>query len=200
MITTDKEYYKELYRIQDENFPTQAVLLPSEERIYDIDLSSRTIKAPEFLSTVTDHKSEVVYFKVDRFFDYMDLTNTACVIQYINADKESHYYPVPFYDVYTFAKEDKLLFPWVIDGAATQAAGPVKFSIRFYRIDDANTKFVYNLTTLPATSQVRYGIEAKNEFKPEDYEIAGDRFLLLQQELRKIEQKVIDQLYWLNAD
>lgn len=199
MITTDKEYYKHLYLIQDQNFPTQANLLPSS-RIYDIDLSTRTIDAPDFLSTATDHKSEVIYFKVDRFFDYMDLTNTACVVQYINAAGKSHYYPVPYYDIRTFAKEDKMLFPWVIDGAATEAAGPVKFSIRFYKIDEENTQFLYNIATLPATSKVLHGINAKDDFKPEDYDIAGDRFLKIQQDFQRLQAQVSDQIYWLTVD
>ena len=36
MITSAKEYYSNLYRIQDENPPTLALLLPSTERIYNI--------------------------------------------------------------------------------------------------------------------------------------------------------------------
>lgn len=199
MITTTEEYYKELYRIQDENFPSQAILLPSDERVYDIDLNSRTVNVPEFLSIESDHKSETVYFKVDRFYDYMDLSNTACVIQYINADKEAHYYPVPFYDVTSCAQDDKLLFPWVIDGAATKTAGPVQFSIRFYRIDIANSHFIYNLTTKPATGKVLHGMKVE-EFPPEDYEIALDRYLAIMQEIHDIKQKVADQLYWLTIE
>ncbi len=201
MITTTEEYYQELYRIQDNNFPSQAILLPSDERIYDIDLNSRTIEAPEFLSVATEHKSETIYFKIDRYNDYMDLTNTACVIQYVNADGEAHYYPVPYYDVTTFSKEDKLLFPWVIDGAATKAKGTVQFSIRFYRIDIANSQFIYNLTTRPAASKVLYGLHPGDKgFKPEDYEIAMDRYLTIMQEIHDIKQKVVDQLYWLTVE
>jgi len=108
-------------------------LLPSTERIYEIDLNTRTIDAPEWLSVETDHRSETIYFKVPRYFDHMDLTTTVCVIQYINANGEGRVYPVPYYDITTCTRENfetleqepYILFPWVIDGEATKAAGDV---------------------------------------------------------------------------
>ena len=48
MITSAQEYFANLYRIQDQNPPTFALLLPSTEKIYDINLNARTIEAPEF--------------------------------------------------------------------------------------------------------------------------------------------------------
>ena len=64
MITTPKEYYDLLYRIQDENKPSLAVLLPSNEKIYEIDMNSRKIEAPKYLSVELDHRAETIYFKV----------------------------------------------------------------------------------------------------------------------------------------
>lgn len=92
MITTAKEFYANLYRIQDQNPPTLALLLPSEERIYNVDLNTRTIEAPEYLSVETDHRAEAIYFKMPRFFGNVDLTETTGIIQYINADGENHIY------------------------------------------------------------------------------------------------------------
>jgi hypothetical protein len=135
MITAANEYYSALAQIQDQNFPVQAVLVPSTERIYEVDLFTRSVSMPEFLSIETDHQAETIYFKVDRFFDYMDLSRTACVIQYITANNESHFYPVPFYDCITFNEENKMIIPWNISGAVTNTAGIVKFNIRFYKIE-----------------------------------------------------------------
>jgi hypothetical protein len=59
------------------------VFLPYAHNIYDIDLNTRTIRGPSVLSVQRDHKSEIIYFKVDRYFDYMDLSNTVCIIEYI---------------------------------------------------------------------------------------------------------------------
>ena len=204
-ITTEKEYYQELYRIQDENFPVNAVLLPSDERIYQVNLNNRTIEAPDYLSVVKDHKAETVYFEMDRFFDYMDLTNLACVIQYVTKTG-SFYYPVPFYDISTRSGydeqgiwQDKLLIPWVIDGNATATSGIVTFSIRFYKIDVSNHHFLYNLTTKPARSQVLYGMD-ENIFNPENYKVGEDLYLELRQEFADIKQKATDKLYWIIAE
>lgn len=205
MITTAEEYYQELYRIQDENFPVIAVLLPSDEKIYKVNLSNRTVEVPEYLSIVKDHKAETIYFEVDRFYEYMDLTNLACVIQYVNANNKSYYYPVKFYDVVSATGydengvwKDKILIPWVIDGAATEKAGVVQFSIRFYKIDEANHHFLYNLSTQPAKGKILHGMEIA-KFSPEDQTLDMDLYLQLKQELKTIEDKVKDQLYWIIA-
>lgn len=177
MITISTEYYRNLYKLQqDRNLPSLAVLLPSAENIYEIDLNSRKITPPEFLSNYTDHASEVIYFKCDRFFDYMDLSNCAVVIQYVNAKKESRLYPVPFVDVATCSLENKMLIPWCVDGNVTSQAGDVTFSIRFYKIDENGTYLRYSLSTLPAKSKVLETlnvVEADGEpfeFAPSQYE------------------------------
>lgn len=81
MISTAEEYFANLFKIKGSyNIPSLAVLLPRSENIYNIDLNSRTVEAPEFLSVLDDHASETIYFTVDRFFDNMDMSTTACVI------------------------------------------------------------------------------------------------------------------------
>lgn len=155
MQTISTEYWRNLYRIQqDNNLPSLAVLLPSTENIYDINLNTRKVQAPEFLSNYTDHAAEVIYFKCDRFFDYMDLANTNIIIQYKNAKGESRIYAVPFVDVATCSLENKMLIPWCVDGNVTAKAGEVTFSIRFYKIDRDGEFVQYSLSTLAAKSQV----------------------------------------------
>ena len=199
MITNANEYYQELYRIQDHNFPLKAVLVPSDERIYNVDLSTRKVEAPEYLSVQTDHKAEVIYFRVDRYFDYMDLAEIPCVIQYINALGEPHYAVPSYIDAYTEKGEDKLLIPWVIDGAATKAAGDVQFSIRFYKME-TNETFLYNFTTLPTTAKVLNGMDP-DEFKPEEDEFfTPEAVLQLQQTIKDLQNLVTaNLLYWTEA-
>ena len=67
MVTNMQEYYDLLYRIQDQNKPSLAVLIPSTETIYDVDLSTRTIKGPASLGVEADHRSEIIYFKLNRY-------------------------------------------------------------------------------------------------------------------------------------
>lgn len=169
MITSRDEYYEKLFQIADTNiFRTQALNIPENEPIYLIDLNKRTIKAPEFLSVATDHDAEIIYFKVNRYFDGMDLSKTTCVIQYINANNQGALYPVPYCDIQKLANEGMMIIPWSISGLVTAAPGPVKFSIRFYKVsqDEANNQpaeLVYNLNTQVASSKILYGIDLSEE-------------------------------------
>ena len=160
MITTPQEYFAKLYLIQDTNKPSIAVLAPSDENTYEIDLSTRTIQAPVSLSIEKDHMAETLYFKCDQFYDNVDLSQKTCIIQYVNAKKEAHIYAVPFFDITT--EEGKMIFPWCVDGAVTAAAGVVSFSIKFYSVfkkTDTNVAFDFNLNTLTAKSKVLAGLD-----------------------------------------
>lgn len=171
MITTPEEYYKHLAYVQSVNAPTIAVL-PSSENVYEIDLRSRTIDSPEFISVTKDHQSETLYFKVNRFHDYMDLAETTCMIQYITPDNKARIYIVPFYDITTYAHEDKMLFPWCIDGGATGAAGVLQYSVRFFKIDGQEDRFAYNLNTLGAKTKILLGMDVKK--LNSEYDLAPD--------------------------
>lgn len=176
MITASTEFYRNLYRIQqDHNPPSLAILLPSTENIYEIDLNSRVCEAPEFLSNYTDHAAEVIYFKCDRFFDYMDLSTCTIVVQYINAKGESRLYAVPFVDVATCSLENKMLIPWCVDGNVTAQAGEVTFSIRFYKIDIDGEYVIYNLSTLPVKTKVLEGMNVL-DVDPEAFELAPSQY------------------------
>lgn len=195
MITTPKEYYDLLYRIQDENKPSLAVLLPSDEKIYEIDMNSRKIEAPKYLSVELDHRAETIYFKVGRYYDNIDLANMTCVVQYINAKGEGRVYPVPFYDVETYADENMMLFPWCIDGEATKASGNVTYSVRFYDIDESATYMRYNMSTLPSKSEVLHGISSKTDIdESNDYLLSFKDQILAQ--LKKVSEY---DLYWIDA-
>ena len=202
MITAPQEYFDNLWLIQSKNAPITAILLPSSEHIYEIDLHSRTIEAPEFLSLEKDHYAETIYFMVDRFYDNIDLKNTVCIVQYITPSGLKRIYPVPFYDSETYKnfltlEEDedtpKLIFPWCIDGAATRDAGIVEYSIRFYKLDEYHHTLVYNLSTLPAKSEVLHGMEVLE--KNEDYDFTAE---VIEQIFARIEdiKKYNSDIYW----
>lgn len=194
MITSAQEYYRNLYRIQDENPPTLALLLPSTERIYGINLNTRTIEAPEFLSVETDHRAEAIYFKMPRFFDGIDLTTKTTVIQYQNAAGEGHVYLVPFYDVETADRlginegidlHQTILFPWLIDHNVAKKAGVISYNIRIYEMG-SESHLLYSLNTLPAESQILHGIDldddamysmvtlTENNYEPDTYFIKDE--------------------------
>lgn len=169
MVIAKEDFIPYLASIQNDTKP-KIVVLPTVEKAYDIDLKTRQIETPKYLSVERDHKSEVVYFKVDRFFDYMDLTQTVCIIQYITPDNNTRIYAVPYYDIETYATEEKIIFPWCIDGGATATAGTIRYSIRFYKIDEVEQQFIYNLNTQPTQSKILYGMDIQSANA--DYDLA----------------------------
>ncbi len=196
MMTERPEYLDLLYKIQDENKPSLAILLPGSEKIFNVDLATRTIEAPEYLSVETDHRSEVIYFRTGRYFDNIDLTNTVAVVQYINAAGEGRVYVVPYYDVDTLSETNEMLFPWEIDGEATKVAGDVKYSIRFYVLDSnkVDKKLIYNLSTLAATSKVLHGIK----IDPKELEVPDKNYATtLFDEIAAKAKEIADKdVYW----
>ena len=73
MIVSPEEYNALLSELNDPNEFLKYVRIPRDEPVYEIDLNTRTIKAPDFLSVEEDHNSEVIWFMVDRFYDNIDL-------------------------------------------------------------------------------------------------------------------------------
>jgi hypothetical protein len=195
MKTESKEYYDLLYEIQDFNRPSLAVLLPGTEKIYTVDMDTRVIEAPEYLSVETDHRSEYIYFRTGRYFDNVDLSNSVCIVQYINALGEPRVFAVPFYDVDTFSEENEMLFYWRIDGEVAKAAGDIEFSFRFYLLDDnyEEKKLIFNLNTLPASSKVLHGIA----FNPDEFKTNEDWMASYLEEIAAAAKKAYEtDVYW----
>jgi hypothetical protein len=139
-------------------------------------LSTRIIHGPDALSVRRDHKSEVIYFKVDRYFDYMDLATTTCIIEYIvpgDTERIPHIYIVPFFDVTTYSNDNKLIFPWSVGGSATMSTGEIEYAIRFFKTtgEREHAQLAYNLSTLPAKSKILQSIEADTEVMKAAYDI-----------------------------
>ena len=211
-------YKSLLYEISNANqisaHNQDSINVPSNKQLYEVDLNTREIHGPEFLSVQTEHYAETVYFLVDRYYDHMDLARTNCVIQYI-ADNKSFVYAVPFCDTTTFYggtidTTPKIIIPWCISSSATQTAGTVKYFIRFYLIDensithtnngsdDSNAVFSYSLSTLPASAKVLKNL-------PQDDFIIEDQVLELPERYIEIVDtfsQMVDNstIYWIEAD
>ena len=205
MITTAEEYNKNLHLINNPNPPAYATL-PSADNIYNIDVVTREIDAPKFLSVQKDHKSETIYFIIDRFVDYMDLATTCCAITYTNLTaNRSRIYTVPFYDIYSYAKENKMVFPWCLDANVAQEKGKVEFAIQFYKVGEVPDEqngglkkiLTYSLNTLPAKSEVLAGIQMKDT--DESYLLEATQYQDLDARLSRLEAPTLA-VYWTILD
>lgn len=195
MITNPSDYEELLWQIQS-NAPTKkAILLPKNEQIYEIDLNTRKITVPTYLSVKNDHQAETIYFKFDRYYDNIDLLTTSCFIKYTNAENNSFIYPVPYYDTETAIIEDKIIIPWCIQGQATKKAGKIKFSVCFFKVN-LEHKLSYALNTLVAESNILQGQNTETYiFNQEDITL-DDSLLELIQELKQAKQEELLTVYW----
>ena len=160
-------------------------IIPTDEsKIYDIDLTTRTIKLPThietvneqtgkvektpyFLSVVEDHNASVLWFRVDRFYDDIDLYGASCWIQYRNSLKQEFIcvtYPKP----YIHDTHEYLYLPWPVTQAVTAGDGTVEFSFRFFKLSEnvdeiiklengeeqEVKKVIFSLNTRPATGKI----------------------------------------------
>lgn len=212
-ITTSAEYLKYLYIIQDKNFPQlEATDIPKTEDKLIIDLNTRTITTPEFLSVTKDHNSETLYFMVDRYFDNVDLATMSCIVQYKNANPDKtanngYIYAVPHYFLIAPDGQQKLIFPWVIEGPATAYSGVVTFAVKFYRLmgewnedPELNTlEYEYNLNTLKAQSKVLEGMDVLENNPDYSYNTNPSLYESVLERLLNLEQIQADTntLYWI---
>lgn len=219
----NESYESLLSQIQHDNSqgPTvDTIIVPSNAITYNVNLDTREIDAPEYLSVQHEHHAETVYFIVDRFYDNMDLAQTTCIIQYVTPDNQSYIYPVPFCDTYTYSggiKENgiivehtpKMIIPWCISGSATSLSGTVKYVLRFYLIDPnternqngeydpSNAKLSYSLSTKPASSKVLYGLPIDGVLDTVNYHVdTNGRFY----EFLNVVNQMIDNAitYWVD--
>ena len=167
-ITTLNEYFaylEDLVKISDnEDISRFFVRLPLDEDFFEIDANSRTVKVPNTsfgrygVGVQGDELAEVVYFTIDRYFDSTDLASDDLniVIQWEakNASKEviagiSQHFGK---DIETIP--GKIIFGWPISHELTEAAGNIKFAVRFYQLgesdDNGARQLVYSFSTLPA--------------------------------------------------
>lgn len=137
MKTLD-EYIKLLDQIEAPEFEHLADKLKfylRNQKFYKVDLNTRKIEAPTFLSVKGDHEAQVICFVVDRFFENMDLTMATWVVQYVNAKGDPYIYRIPFYDNYLLKEEGQIVLPWIIKDPVTITSGKIHFSLQCYRLD-----------------------------------------------------------------
>ena len=209
MIVKEADYKANLALINNPNPPPFAVLNPSEP-IYQIDINSRKVLIPTTPINLVerDHQSEVIYFEVDRFVDYVDLASTTCIISYNNAKKQGGQYFVPFYDITTNSANNKLIFPWRISSRATAADGTLEFSIQFFKIgeklnpnNNAIEKIIsYSLNTVPAKIQILKGLKL-GQMDDYDEELKADIMQDIADIVRQLKAQVeTPMLYWSKID
>ena len=184
-ITTLEEYFSWLRNLGAIN--RKYTVLPLDEDCFEINANTRAITIPSSfkkngIAVQGDDLAEVLYFKIDRYFDYMDLNNTDIYIQW-----ETPKDPVTGLTTKSVSaayirdiesEPGKLIFGWAISDVITALSGQLKFSVRFFQWEDddkANTAggekiLAYSFSTLTASVAIQSSIG----FDPEKDEYVVD--------------------------
>lgn len=164
-------YYLYLNKIKNSTVNYELFRLPVNiqggENYFEINTNTRSIAVPSDLIVVQgDHAAEIVYFRMDRRFDAMDLSQFDranpnaygnCIIQwYHENDVDDEHYD----EVYAFDyDEDYVYFGWIIGGEVTAAPGKVHFAVRLYSVNKAGSYYDYSWSTLPAMLTVKESLD-----------------------------------------
>lgn len=136
--------------------------LPLDEEPFFIDANKRSITVPKDfasngVSVQGDEIAEILFFKINRFFDATDLSLCDIYVQWRSSELDEEGKPKEgvsrtwIHDV--DSEPGYLIFGWPISSAITKAAGNITFSVRFYRLDDGND-LIYSFSTLDQTVKI----------------------------------------------
>lgn len=157
-----------LTKPQDSRYGRKYSILPvmNEGDYFQIDANTRTIKVPESfrkngLGVQGDQTAETIYFKVNRYFDAMDLYNTDIYIQWENANGDAGFAKEWVRDIHTY--DDYMIFGWVLGDLITSVPGILKFSVRFIKTNQkegTDEKVItYSLNTLTAQAMINSSLD-----------------------------------------
>lgn len=190
-ITTLEEYFSWLRNLG--NIDRKYTVLPLDEDHFEINADTRAITIPASfkkngVAVQGDDLAEVLYFRVDRYFDYMDLNNTDIYIQW-----ETPKDPVtglttkslsPAYIRDIDSEPGKLIFGWALSDAITANSGTLKFSVRFFQWADdekaatgAEKIIAYSFSTLTASVAIQAGLNFNLESDEHKVDDVGNRLI-----------------------
>lgn len=136
------------------------MLLPIDEDPFEINADTRTVKIPTSFSKCAsvqeDANAEMIVFTIDRFFDFTDLDTCQICVQWITPEGKEGLSLIDVRDLETFP--GKIRFGWLLTSALTEAAGKIKFAVRFFK-KAADDSYTYVFNTLPAEIIIKEGLE-----------------------------------------
>lgn len=152
-----------------ENYGRTYTILPLDEQYFEINTNTRTISVPKVfhdngIAVQGDMGAEIIYFKVPRYFDAMDLDHTDIYIQWQYTNSQTKKPEQGFSHEWVRdieSEDDYLIFGWALGGRITEEAGTLQFSIRFIKSEknlDGTLSISYSLSTLTTGVAIKPGL------------------------------------------
>lgn len=164
-ISTLEEYFSYIADLRAIN--KRYTILPLDEEVLEIDANKRTITLPSAfkangIAVQGDEVAEILYFKINRFFDMDDLSTKDIFVQW-KAPKDSEGNQVEGVSVPwvidTESAPGFIIFGWPLASELTKIPGNIEFSVRFYTYNEEERKIVYSLSTLVTSASIKPGFD-----------------------------------------
>lgn len=133
--------------------------LPLDEPMFEINANTREIQVPRDSWThgvKGDEIAEVLFFRINRYFDTTDLAQMNIAIEWNNGSEvgstESF---IKYVEEDSKDKDLKIIFGWPLDSKITSNASTVRFSIHFYQAGENTNQYVYSFHTLPQEIHIK---------------------------------------------
>lgn len=178
----------------DEKFlrlPLDEPMLAINADTRKIDVDSTPFKA-NGIAVQGDHLAETVFFKIDKYFDYMDLMNTDIYINWKIGSESGR--------DKCFIKSDSIIpgcivFGWSIANHMTGKSGALSFAVELEIMHDDGKK--YSLNTLSANLAVKDGLVLVN---PETYDMKDNVLAILSNsEFTSDGVAAVDPVIWISG-
>lgn len=175
-ISSLEEYFSVIRELVVKTGDKKYTMLPLDEDVFEIDANKRLITVPNSfktngISVQGDQIAEVVYFKIDRFFDATDLNEMDIFIQWQAPNGDSGISKEWVRDIES--ENGKLIFGWPLSEEITVKAGNVKFAVRFVKFDESEpNKILYSFSTLTAEAPIKPALDfdiSEGSIQPIDY-------------------------------
>lgn len=134
-----------------------------EEDFY-IDPDTRIITVPQAFNkngvgVVGDHLAELLFFKMPRFFDVVDLFKCKIYVYWRNTGLKDYAEPHISEPIAVYPEGDDLHFGWYLTDEATGVAGQIEFAVEFIIKDETSGEVTFRLYTQPAKITVKNAID-----------------------------------------
>lgn len=165
-ITSLDEYFSYIEELNRIN--RRYTILPLDEEVFTINANTRQITVPPSfaqngIGVQGDEIAEIVYFKINRFFDNIDLNTKDIYIQWRSAATDEQGNAIEGVSVpWVIDIESEpgyIIFGWPLSSKITQKAGNVQFAVRFYEYSEITETLTYSLSTLTQTATIKPALD-----------------------------------------
>ena len=171
--------------------------LPLDEPMFVIDANTRKISIPTDFSTnglsvQGDHLAETIFFKVDRYFDFVDLNTKDIYINWKLGDQSGTSKNfIKSIDI----EPGYIIFGWPVAKELTSKSGVLSFAVQICS-KDASGALTYNFNTLASTIAIKDGLVLNT---PIEVNVTNDILNMLTDSAYSIDDVPVSDITWVSG-